>query len=117
MADRVLERVHRALPGVTGASVTNWLPLSGASNDSVILRQGYQMTPGESLISPNNMAVGDGFFEAMGARLVRGRFFTANDTDGQPRVLVIDERLARKFWPNGDAVGKRMYQTSSARTC
>jgi predicted permease len=107
-AERLLARV-RALPGVTHAGVSNWLPLSGSSNDSVILAEGYQMMPGESLISPNNMAVSDGFFEAVGATLVSGRLFTASDTAGQPRVLVIDERLARKFWPNGDAVGKRMY--------
>ena len=112
VSDRLLERV-RALPGVTAAGVTNWLPLSGSSNDSVILAEGYQMQPGESLISPNNMAVSDGFFEAMGATLVSGRLFTASDSEAVPRVLIIDERLARKFWPNGDAVGRRMYQPSN----
>jgi predicted permease len=112
-AGRFLERV-RALPGVSDAGISNWLPLSGSSNDSVILAEGYQMSPGESLISPNNMAVSEGFFEAMGATLVSGRLFTAADTAGQPRVLVIDERLARRFWPKGDAVGRRMYQPGSA---
>jgi hypothetical protein len=111
-ADRLLERT-RALPGVAAAGVTSWLPLSGSSNDSVILAEGYQMRPGESLISPNQMAVSDGFFEAMGATLVAGRFFEPGDAADRPGVLVIDERLARKFWPNGDAVGKRMYQPGS----
>ncbi len=49
----------------------------------------------------------------MGARLVAGRLFTEGDSEGRQRVIVIDERLARKFWPNGDAVGKRMFQPSS----
>jgi predicted permease len=112
-ADRLLDRV-RAIPGVVGAGVTSWLPLSGGSNDSVILAEGYQMSPGESLISPYNMSVSAGFFETIGATLIEGRFFNDGDIDGRPRVLVIDERLARRFWPNGDAVGKRMYMPGSA---
>ncbi len=42
-------------------------------------------------------------------RCVAGRFFTADDAETRPRVLIIDNRLARRFWPNGDALGKRMY--------
>ena len=49
----------------------------------------------------------------MGARLVSGRWFNAGDIEGRQRVIVIDERLARKFWPKGDAVGKRMFQPES----
>ena len=106
---RILERV-RTVPGVTAAGVTTTLPFSGAYSDSVILAEGYQMQKGESLISPSQVVVSDGYFEAMGARLLSGRFF--NDRrrrDGRPRVLVIDEELAERFWPNGDALGKRMY--------
>jgi predicted permease len=112
-ADRILERT-RALPGIAAAGVTSWLPLSGSSNDSVILAEGYRMRPGESLISPNHMAVSDGFFEAMGATLLAGRFFRPDDAADRPGVLIIDERLARKFWPDGGgAIGKRMYQPGS----
>jgi predicted permease len=109
---RLLEQVRR-LPGVTAAGVTSWMPLSGESDDSVILAEGYQMTRGESLISPMNMAVSDGFFEAMGATLVEGRLFSAGDIEARPRVLVVDERLARKFWPGRSAVGKRMYRPTN----
>ncbi|MEO7135070.1 MAG: ABC transporter permease, partial [Vicinamibacterales bacterium] len=105
---RILDRV-RAIPGVVGAGATTTLPFSGSYSDSVILAEGYQMQPGESLISPGQVTVSDGYFEAMGATLLAGRLFTADDTDGRPRVLVIDDRLARRFWPKGDAVGKRMY--------
>jgi predicted permease len=112
LADRLLEAV-RALPGVEAAGFSSSLPFSGITSDSVILADGYQMAPGESLISPNEVSVSDGYFEAMGARLLSGRWFTPADAEGRQRVLVIDDRLARKFWPNGDAVGKRMYQPSS----
>jgi predicted permease len=113
LVDRLLQAV-RALPGVESAGFSTIIPFSGSNNDSVILAEGYQMTPGESLISPNSVEVTDGYFETMGARLLSGRWFTPGDVEGRQRVLVIDERLARKFWPNGDAVGKRMYQPASA---
>jgi predicted permease len=105
---RIVERL-RALPGVAAVGMTTTLPFSGSYSDSVILAEGYQMSPGESLISPGQVIASDGYFEAMGARLVAGRFFDAGDIDGKPRVMIIDDRLARKFWPNGDAVGRRMY--------
>jgi predicted permease len=67
------------------------------------------MQPGESLISPSQVVATEGYFETIGATLKAGRFFTRDDVETRPRTLIIDERLARRFWPNGDAVGKRMY--------
>jgi predicted permease len=110
---RLLERL-RATPAVTAAGVTTTLPFSGAYSDSVILAEGYQMQPGESLVSPGQVVASDGYFESIGATLLAGRFFAADDTEGRPRVLIIDEELARRFWPNGDALGKRMYMPESA---
>jgi predicted permease len=112
VTDRTLERV-RALPGVTAAGVTTTLPFSGAYSDSVIIAEGYQMQPGESLISPGQVSVSPGYFEAMQAKLLAGRFFTEQDVEGRQRVLIIDEELARRFWPNGDALGKRMYMPTN----
>ncbi len=105
---RMLDAI-RTVPGVAAAGVTSTLPFGGSYSDSVILAEGYQMQKGESLISPNQVVASEGYFEAMGARLVAGRFFTADDVETRPRVLVVDDYLARRFWPNGDAVGKRMY--------
>src|SRR5688572_26249655 len=106
--DRLLERI-RAVPGVETAGVTTTLPFSGSYSDSVILAEGYQMRPGESLISPGQVVASTGYFEAMGATLVAGRYFTAADAEGRPRVMIIDNRLATRFWPKGDALGKRLY--------
>ncbi len=112
IAGRILEQV-RALPGVEAAGLSSTIPFSGSNSDSLILAEGYQMAPGESVVSPSQVSVTDGYFESMGARLVSGRWFTAGDIEGRQRVIVIDERLARKFWPKGDAVGKRMFQPES----
>jgi predicted permease len=112
--ERLLERI-RAVPGVASAGATTTIPFGGNYSDSVILAEGYQMQPGESLISPGQVSVTDGYFEAMGVTLVSGRLFNAGDVEGRPKVLIIDEMLARRFWPNGDAVGRRMYQPTSAQ--
>jgi predicted permease len=104
----------RALPGIEAAGLTTTVPLGGDHNDSVMLAEGYQMKPGESLISPNIIYASDGYLEAMGTRLIRGRLFTADDGPNHPLVTVVDERLARHFWPGQDPIGHRMYQPGSA---
>lgn len=106
--NRILERL-RGIPGVAAAGATTTLPFSGNYSDSVIIAEGYQMQPGESLISPTQVLVSDGYFEAMGARLREGRFFSAEDAENRPKTIIIDERLARRFWPKGDAIGKHLY--------
>jgi len=107
-ADEALRRL-RALPGVVGAGATDTIPFGGNHNDSVILAEGYTMSPGESVISPNQVDVTPGYFEAMRAKLARGRFFDARDVQGAPPVVMVDEKLARRFWPNEDPIGRRMY--------
>jgi predicted permease len=76
----------------------------------VILAEGYVMKPGESLISPMRVRVTPGYFEAIGATLKRGRFFNSSDTETAQRSVIVDERLANKFWPNADPIGRRMYR-------
>ena len=71
------------------------------------------MKPGESLISPLNISVTPGYFEAMGISMVRGRPFDERDSETAPRVIIVDERLARHFWPNQDPIGRRMYFPSN----
>ncbi|MEP6782260.1 MAG: ABC transporter permease [Acidobacteriota bacterium] len=105
---RILERL-RSIPGVEAAGLTTTLPFGGNYSDSVILAEGYQMQKGESLISPGQVVASEGYFEAMGVKLVAGRLFNADDVETRPKVMVIDTRLAQRFWPKGDAIGKRMY--------
>jgi predicted permease len=99
----------RSFPGVSYAGATRAIPLGGNHNDSVILAEDYQMKPGESLISPLNIGVTPGYFEALGISMVRGRPFDERDSETAPQVIIVDERLAKHFWPNQDPVGRRMY--------
>ena len=111
--NELLDRV-RQLPGVQSAGTTTNIPLGGEFSDSVILAEGYAMSPGESLISPFASSVSPGYFEAMTIPLKRGRLFTASDDERAPKVLIIDERLAERFWKNGDPVGRRMWKPEDA---
>jgi len=100
----------RALPGVRSAGATTSVPFGGAFNKNVILAEGYRMGPGESVIAPMQVEVSPGYFEAMGTPLKRGRYFNEHDKPDAMRVAIVDERLARKFWPGQDPIGKRMYE-------
>jgi predicted permease len=111
-AGRALQAV-RALPSVAAAGLTSSLPFGDNFSSSVIFAEGYVMSPGESVLSPNVVRVTPGYFEALGIPLVSGRLFNDGDTADTPRVVIVDERLARKFWPKGDAVGRRMYLPNS----
>src|SRR6185436_13755832 len=107
--DEALRRL-RGLPGVSIGGATNSLPLGNNASADAILAEGYAPRKGESLIAPSASAVSPGYFEAIGAKLVAGRVFNDRDTESAPRVIIIDDRLARRFWPNQDPIGRRMYK-------
>jgi predicted permease len=111
-AARTVERI-RALPGVTSVGLTTYLPFSWDSSSSVIIGEGYTPAPGESVVSPNQLCVSSGYLETMRVPLRRGRYFLDSDKADSPRVVIIDEQLAQKFWPNADPIGRRMYKPNS----
>jgi predicted permease len=106
-ADGLLQEL-RALPGVAAVTLTTQLPFGGDNSSSVILPEGYQPRPGESILSPYQTVVGAGYFAAMGIGMVEGREFEPGDGPDQPNVLVIDRWLARRYWPDESPIGRRM---------
>ena len=89
----------RALPGVTSASAVNHVPLAGDLFRLGILIEGRPAPrPDEDSGAVYRVALPD-YFRTMGMRLRRGRDFDARDTEGAPRVAVINETMARRFWP------------------
>ncbi len=105
----------RALPGIVSAGATDTIPFGHRSSDSVILAEGYVMKPGESLTSPNQIVITPGYLESMKVPLIEGRFFDARDTAESPHLIIIDQRLAHRFWPNSSPIGKRMWRPDSAQ--
>jgi predicted permease len=108
LMDRTLAAI-RAIPGVTAAGATTTIPWGSNHSDSVILAEGYIMKPGESLISPEQVTLTPGYFEAMRIKLVAGRPFDERDRESAPGAILVDERLARHFWLNRNPIGRRMY--------
>lgn len=111
---RALEAI-RALPEVESAGGTTLVPFSGNISNSVILAEGHEMKPGESLLAPSMGIVTAGYFESMGVKLLGGRFFDGRDTAAAPKAVIIDDRLAKAFWPGRDAVGRRLYRPEDAK--
>ncbi|MCA1657777.1 MAG: ABC transporter permease, partial [Verrucomicrobiaceae bacterium] len=105
-ADALLERLKN-LPGVQAVGLTNSMPLVGDYVLSFNIEGRPPIAPSD-LPSLNYYAVTPDYFRAMGIRLVRGRVFTAQDDAKAPRVCVINETLARQFFPSEDPIGKRM---------
>ena len=109
-ADALLARL-RVLPGVKAVGLTHSLPLI---SDWVLgfKIDGRPEVPPSDLPSTNYYSVTPDYFRAMGIRLVRGRLFTDRDDSHAPRVAVINETLARQFFPNEDPLGKRILVTN-----
>jgi predicted permease len=106
---RLAERV-RAVPGVDGAGVVDWLPLGSDSNDWGPAYPAEQPppAPGEGWGAYGEIA-GPGYLKAMRIPLVEGRDFDEHDRDGvKPEAVIINETLARRLWPKESAVGKRL---------
>jgi predicted permease len=109
LMNRALESI-RQMPGVLSAGATTTIPLGGNYYNGVILAEGHTMQPGESVISPNRLAVTPGYLETMGIALLRGRDFQDSDNPNSPRVVIVDQNLAQRFWPKRDPLGQRMYE-------
>jgi predicted permease len=105
---RALERI-RALPGVVSAGVSSYLPFSTHGSSSVIMAEGHVMAPGESIVSPHQLWVTPGYLETLRVPLKHGRYFAESDAPPAPPGVIVDEQLARKFWPNANPIGRRMY--------
>ena len=105
--DSLLQRVQ-AMPGVTLAGLINYLPLNMSNSSSTFLVEGLPAPPpGREWMGRDRVCTPD-YFAALGIRVVRGRAFTVQDDAQAAPVIIINEALAQRFWPQGDALGKRM---------
>ncbi|MGH9386548.1 MAG: ADOP family duplicated permease [Vicinamibacterales bacterium] len=101
---RIVDAVE-ALPGVTSASFANRLALGLSGNSSMgIDVDGFVPRPNEEVV-PNYTLVAPRHFETMRIPLREGREFLRSDTKDSPLVLIINETMARRYWPNGKALG------------
>ena len=99
-----LERV-RALPGVRSAGTVSTMFLSKTPSSAGIYAAGRPPRPEDIEVTFD--AASAGFFDAVGARLIEGRLFDGSERQDGPRVSVVNERMAKYYWPNTSAVGRR----------
>ncbi len=103
---QLVERA-RTVPGVKSAALTYAIPLGNDGVDGVtVVPEGYQFPKGKEDVSVLANDVGESYFDTQGIPM-RGRGFLATDTHDSPRVAVVNEEMARHYWPEQDAIGKR----------
>jgi predicted permease len=110
---RELGRRLNALPGVELAGFVSHLPASGLGFNFAL---GVEDRPSDCAgsLRARDILVSPDYFKVMQAPLVRGRFFAEADEDGKPRVAIIDESTARRYWPDRDPLGRRLRMGTGA---
>ncbi len=114
LMNRALDSIQH-MPGVAAAGATTDIPFGNKESDEIIMAEGYVMKPGESLFSPYRLIVTPGYFQTMNIALLRGRYFDEHDNESAQQTVIVDEQLARHFWPNRDPIGQRMYQSDNLK--
>lgn len=106
-ADEVQRRVAE-IPGVAAAGITDILPLSGNNSDWSFAIEGREVPPNGSGPDEEIRHVSPDYFRTLQIALRAGRALSVDDNQEQPRGMIVNEAFAKKFWPQGDALGKRI---------
>jgi putative ABC transport system permease protein len=105
--EQLLQRIE-ALPGVEAAGAVNHLPLGGSNSSIGLLIEGAPEPPPGQGIGGRYRVCSPRYFQALGMTLLAGRGFTDQDTADAPLVVIINETMARRFWPKEEPIGKRI---------
>lgn len=103
----------QTLPGVQAVALSSDLPLSGNTSAGPVELEGQSVVPAGSEIRMYRHRVTPGFFATLSIRLVKGRDFTADDHAQAPKVIIVSESLAQRYWPGQDPIGKRLREHGS----
>jgi putative ABC transport system permease protein len=104
---RVTEEIE-ALPGVESVSVTSSGPQFGGFEDVELLAEGQSAPPSGDYPRVRYYNIGPNYFHTLEVPVLQGREFTRRDQEGAPAVAIINETLAKRFWPGENPVGKRL---------
>jgi predicted permease len=99
----------REVPGVANLTLSTSVPMS---NDSIgamtVVPEGYSFPPGKDNATVFASRVDDHYFDVMGVSVLRGRTFAVTDDAAAPKVAIVNEQFAKRYWPNQDPIGKRV---------
>ncbi len=105
---RRLEEQARTLPGVKSAAMAQAMPIIPESWATRVIPEGVQLSSGTEALSVFSNIVSDGYFATLGVPVVEGREFQLTDREDTPRVVIVNEEFARKWYPHQSAIGKRL---------
>ena len=107
-------------PGVQSEALTQNVPLGADGSQDfesvAFVPEGFQMPQDRENFTSAMDTIDEGYFETMGVGILRGRGLRASDTEDAPRVAVVNEHLAKHYWPGGEAVGKHIRLDSATGT-
>jgi len=110
---QVLDNV-RSLPGVESASISSSPPVSGIQEFGAFVIEGHPPTSFNDVPLGDRHRVSTDYFRTIGIPIIDGRSFTEEDIQNQQNSVIVSESLARQFFPNENAVGKRLFQGNPA---
>ena len=103
---RVIERVNQ-IPGIQSAGLTDVLPLGEQNDREYFTIENRPMPAGQTFVA-DFRRISPGYLKTMGIPLLQGRLLTERDGPGAPHVILIDETLARQYWPRENPIGRRL---------
>jgi len=109
----LLRRVG-TLSGVTGVATVNVMPLRTSGSTESFTIPDRPGSRSAEVLTAQHRVVSDSYLSTMGMQMARGRFFTPQDGPNAPQVAIITERMAAKFWPGIDPLGRRIQMTSDS---
>jgi predicted permease len=105
--ERVAERA-RGIPGVKSAALTSSVPMAtDGQSGATILPEGFQFPDGKESVTVLGSMVDEYYFDTLGLSMIKGRGFSATDSADAPKVAIVNEILAKHYWPDQDPLGKR----------
>jgi len=105
---KLLEQRLTSIPGVKQAAIASSVPIWAFGSSRSFLIEGQPLPPQGQDPLTSSEAVTPGYFSTMGIQLLQGRVFSDDDDQNRPNVVVINQAMAKKFWPNESPIGKRI---------
>jgi predicted permease len=102
------------VPGVKSAALTRYMPMDGGVPAVTIVPEGFQFPAGKASATHWSSVVDEYYFDTIGLPILKGRAFRATDSADAPRVAVVNEVLAHRYWPGQDPIGKRFRLDNSS---
>ncbi|HEV3057444.1 MAG TPA: ABC transporter permease [Vicinamibacterales bacterium] len=104
----IVERA-KTLPGVVATGLAQYIPLGTLGGSTSVVVDGYEMPEGQTRLSIPSNVVDAGYWGTMRTSIVGGRAFDDRDAGSSPGVVIVNETMARRFWPGQDALGKTIH--------